>query len=49
MRILHEKKNSIKPFFSEKFEPGPSTIGKNRTFFLTLKLISKIPAGTALL
>ena len=49
MRILYEKKVSIKSFFSEKIEPGPSTIGKNQTFFLTLKLISKISTGTALL
>ena len=49
MKILHEKKNSIKPFFSEKIEPGPPAVGKNQTFFLTLKLISKISTGTALL
>ena len=34
--------------FSEKIEPGPSTIGKNKTFFLTLKLFSKISTGIVL-
>ena len=35
------KKNSIKPFFSEKIEPRPSTIGKNQNFFLLSNLFPK--------